>query len=219
MISETLKLDNIFMSFASGETVINVLNNVNITVRKGESVALVGESGTGKSTLLQIAALLEKPSTGSIFVNEVLTNSLTDNEKTKIRRENIGFVYQFHNLLPEFSSVENVMIPQLINRISKNKAKDRAIDLLNSVGLSKRLNHPSKKLSGGERQRVAIARALANNPDIIIADEPTGNLDPMTASVIFNLFLNLTKQEGISVLMATHNLDLAKRLDSIIQIR
>ena len=184
----------------------------------GEGVALVGPSGSGKSTLLQIAALLEQPTSGNVIINGLNTKGISDEERTKLRRENLGFVYQFHNLLPEFSALENVMIPQLLRKIPKKEAEQRALDLLNQVELSHRIHQSPKKLSGGEQQRVAIARALANNPTLIIADEPTGNLDPKNSEIVFDLLLNLVKKNGMSVFMATHNMDLANRLDRIVTL-
>ncbi|MDR0942225.1 MAG: ABC transporter ATP-binding protein [Holosporales bacterium] len=213
-----LELQNIGVKFKSGDSFINVLNDVNFSINKGESVSLVGPSGTGKSTLLQVSALLEKPTSGEVVVHGKRTSDLSDDERTKIRRENIGFVYQFHNLLPEFSALENVMIPSLINNTPREIAKQKALDLLDKVDMSHRANHNSKTLSGGEQQRIAIARALANDPDIIIADEPTGNLDPTNAEIIFNLFLSLVKNNGASLFMATHNIEFAKRLDRLVAI-
>jgi lipoprotein-releasing system ATP-binding protein len=213
-----LELKDISMKFKSGDSVIDVLNGINLSVKKGESIALVGPSGTGKSTLLQISALLEKPTNGEVIIHGKPTNNLSDNERTMIRRKNIGFVYQFHNLLPDFSAMENIMIPTLINNLSRKVAKQKAFDLLDKVELSHRANHNSRKLSGGEQQRVAIARALANDPDIIIADEPTGNLDPTNAEIIFNLFVGLVKDNEVSLFMATHNVQFAKRLDRTIEI-
>lgn len=211
-----LELRNINMKFQSGDTIIDVLDNVSFSVKKGEGVALVGESGAGKSTLLQISALLEKPTSGEIFISGKDVGNLNDDARTEVRRNNIGFVYQFHNLLPEFSTLENVMIPQLIRNKSKKHSIERAKYLLNAVGLSHRLDHSPKKLSGGEQQRAAIARALANNPELIIADEPTGNLDNSTANVVFELLLGLIKTERMSILMATHNMNLSRSLDRTI---
>lgn len=206
------------MKFQSGDSFINVLNGVNFSIDKGQSVALIGQSGSGKSTLLQIAALLEKPTFGKVIINGKEANNLQDENRTKLRRENLGFIYQFHNLLSEFSALENVMIPQIISGTSKQKAEKKALELLDQVELSHRINQSPKKLSGGEQQRVSIARALANNPKIIIADEPTGNLDPNNAEVVFNLFLKLIKENKMSVFMATHNTDLAKKLDKTISL-
>ncbi|MDR1390862.1 MAG: ABC transporter ATP-binding protein [Holosporales bacterium] len=204
------------MEFSSGDTSIKVLNEIDFSMSSGESVALVGKSGSGKSTFLQIAALLEKPTSGKVIIIEKETSMLSDDERTKLRRENFGFVYQFHNLLSEFSAIENVMIPMLIKKNSKQFSKRRAAELLDLVGLTHRVHHLPNKLSGGERQRIAIARALANKPKLIVADEPTGNLDPTNAEIVFNLFLDLVKQNGTSLLMATHNMDLAKKFDKIV---
>jgi lipoprotein-releasing system ATP-binding protein len=211
-----LELKNVSMEFSSGDTSIKVLNEIDFSMSSGESVALVGKSGSGKSTFLQIAALLEKPTSGKVIIIEKETSMLSDDERTKLRRENFGFVYQFHNLLSEFSAIENVMIPMLIKKNSKQFSKRRAAELLDLVGLTHRVHHLPNKLSGGERQRIAIARALANKPKLIVADEPTGNLDPTNAEIVFNLFLDLVKQNGTSLLMATHNMDLAKKFDKIV---
>jgi lipoprotein-releasing system ATP-binding protein len=204
------------MNFKSGDFVIRVLQNFNVGIKAGEKVALVGASGTGKSTVLQISALLARPTSGSVFVHGNDANNLSDNEKTRIRRESIGFVYQSHNLLQDFSAMENVVIPQLIKKVSRENAESRAKDLLHAVGLSHRLHHKPTQLSGGEQQRVAISRALINNPSLIIADEPTGNLDAKTADVIFDLFLDLADNFGVAIFMATHNMSMAKLMDTIV---
>ncbi|MDR3031130.1 MAG: ABC transporter ATP-binding protein [Holosporales bacterium] len=217
-MNKILELKNVTMKFSSGDSCISVLDGINFSIEKGESIALVGQSGAGKSTFLQISALLEQPNSGEILINGILTNNLTDNEKTKLRRENIGFVYQFHNLLPEFSVLENVIIPQLITNRNKKDAVEKAKKALKEVSLFDRIYYSPKKLSGGEQQRVAIARALVNNPKLIIADEPTGNLDPKTAGNVFEIFLNLIKNEKTSVIMATHNLALARQFDRILRI-
>ncbi|MDR1609392.1 MAG: ABC transporter ATP-binding protein [Holosporales bacterium] len=213
-----LKLDSIVRRYESGDSSVTVLDGADLLISRGESVGVIGQSGIGKSTLLQIAGLLEKPTTGDVIINGQNARELADNEKTAIRRNNIGFVYQHHNLLPEFTALENVMIPLLVNNISRMEATNRAMQLLDDVGLGHRANHNSKKLSGGEQQRTSIARALANNPSILIADEPTGNLDPSTAETIFTLFTNLIQRTGVSLLMATHNVEFAARLDKIVQI-
>lgn len=213
-----LELQNIKMEFKSGDSILKILSNVNFSLEKGESVALIGPSGSGKSTLLQIAALLETPTSGSVIINGKSALKLSNNEKTKLRRENLGFVYQFHNLLPEFNALENVMIPQMIKGTKKAEAKKIAQEILNKVELSHRVFHFPKTLSGGEQQRVAIARALATNPKLIIADEPTGNLDPDTAEIIFNLLIKLVKENKTALLMATHNIDLAYKLNKVVSI-
>lgn len=213
-----LELRDIGMKFTSGDSYIEVLKDVNFSLEAGQSVALVGPSGSGKSTLLQIAALLDSPSTGTVTINGKDASNISDEERTKLRRDNLGFVYQFHNLLPEFSALENVVIPQILRKVPLKEARTRALDLLDQVGLSQRVNQSPKKLSGGEQQRVAIARALANSPNVIIADEPTGNLDPQNSESIFNLFLDLIKRNGMSVFMATHNTQLASKLDRVVTI-
>ncbi|MDR2458923.1 MAG: ABC transporter ATP-binding protein [Holosporales bacterium] len=214
-----LKLASIVMKYKSGDSFISVLDGASLLVGYGESVGVVGQSGIGKSTLLQIAGLLENPIAGDVIINGQNVKKLTDDEKTVMRRNDIGFVYQHHNLLPEFTALENVMIPLLVSKVPKREAADRAMQLLDDVGLSHRVNHNSRKLSGGEQQRTSIARAMANNPNILIADEPTGNLDPSTAEAIFRLFVDLTRRTGVSLLMATHNIGFATKLDKTVQIR
>ncbi|MBQ3944602.1 MAG: ABC transporter ATP-binding protein [Alphaproteobacteria bacterium] len=216
MSSGILQLQNIGMKFQSGDFFIEVLKDVNFSIHVGESVALLGQSGSGKSTLLQIAALLEQPTSGSVIMSGVNIQDTSEEKRTKLRRENLGFVYQFHNLLPEFSALENVMIPQLICGVKRKDAEQKAKNLLEQVELSHRLDKTPKTLSGGEQQRVAIARALANSPNLIIADEPTGNLDPQNAEVIFNLLLEIVQKNKASVLLATHNVELAKKLSRTI---
>ncbi len=216
MSSGILQLQNIGIKFQSGDFFIEVLKDVNFSIHVGESVALLGQSGSGKSTLLQIAALLEQPTSGSVIMSGVNIQDTSEEKRTKLRRENLGFVYQFHNLLPEFSALENVMIPQLICGVKRKDAEQKAKNLLEQVELSHRLDKTPKTLSGGEQQRVAIARALANSPNLIIADEPTGNLDPQNAEIIFNLLLEIVQKNKASVLLATHNVELAKKLSRII---
>ena len=218
-MDKILELRDVSKHFQSGNSVLEVLKNVNFVIEEGQSVAVVGQSGAGKSTFLQIAALLEKPTSGEILINGISTKKLSDEEKTKLRGENIGFVYQFHNLLPEFSALENVVIPQLIlGKIGKKQAFERAKYLLSTVGLESKFNQYPKTMSGGEQQRVAIARAFANEPKIIIADEPTGNLDPKTALMIFEMFLNVINQNNTAIIMATHNVELAKRFYKTVKI-
>lgn len=216
-----LELRNISKSFVVGDNeILTILDDINISIKKGESVSLVGQSGSGKSTLLHIAALLDNPSSGDIFIGGSRVERENDRLKTEIRRKNIGFVYQFHNLLQEFSALENVMIPQMINsNISRKEIVERSKELLNIVGLSNRTYYSPKKMSGGEQQRVAIARALSNDPDIIIADEPTGNLDDKTSYVIFDLMMNLTLTRGMAILMATHNHELSNKFKRQINLK
>lgn len=218
MSSGILRLQNIGMKFQSGDFFIEVLKDVNFSISAGESVALLGQSGSGKSTLLQIAALLEQPTSGSVIMNGMNIRNTSEEKRTKLRRENLGFIYQFHNLLPEFSALENVMIPQLICGTKQKDAELRAKNLLAQVELSHRIDKSPRTLSGGEQQRVAIARALANSPKLIIADEPTGNLDPKNAEIIFDLLLETVHKNEAAVLLATHNIELAKKLSRTISL-
>lgn len=195
---------------------LEVLKDINLTVNEGEIIALVAPSGTGKSTLLHLAGLLEFPNKGSITLNGVDCSKLSDKKRSLIRQKDIGFVYQFHHLLPEFSALENVMMPLLISNKSSKESKIKALDLLDKVGLKERASHRPSKLSGGEQQRVAIARAIANQPALLLADEPTGNLDPATSEIVFNLLLSLVRDQGVSAVIATHNMDLARRMDRML---
>ena len=194
------------------------LNSVNLNLTQGQCVGLLGPSGSGKSTLLQIAGLLDSPTNGEIFINGIKCNSLSHEKKNNIRKNHIGFVYQNFYLLDTFSALENVIIPQLINGINFIDAKKRAIKLLSDIGLSKRINNKPRELSGGEKQRVAILRAVANKPKIILADEPTGNLDKKNSENVIKIILNLVKFYKISIIIATHNISLIKRFDKIIKL-
>lgn len=214
-----MELKNIRRSYGKKENVLDVLTDVNLTLHAGEIVALVGPSGSGKSTLLHIAGLLDTPSAGHIIVNGTDVSRATDKQRTFIRRKAIGFVYQSHLLLPDFNALENVMLPQLIAGASVKEAKERATLLLEQVGLRDRLLHRSGELSGGEQQRVAIARALANQPSLLLADEPTGNLDPKTSETVFEGLLNIVRQTGLSALIATHNPDLAQQMDRQVTVQ
>ena len=218
MSEAVLKLENIGRTFKQGQEELLVLENVALELRPGEIVALLGPSGSGKSTLLQIAGLLEPPTSGTVRIDGDDCSKARDNKRTEIRREKIGFVYQFHHLLPEFSALENVMMPNLISGVPKSEAKAHATDLLTRFGLENRMSHRPAKLSGGEQQRVAIARALANNPLILLADEPTGNLDEQTAEMVFNYFLDVTRDRQVAALVATHNTDLANRMDRSVRV-
>lgn len=193
-----------------------VLNNTELEVWPGEIVALVGPSGSGKSTFLHIAGLLEPPTSGEVIINGVNTTELNDIDRTLIRRNSLGFVYQFHHLLPEFNAIENIVVPQMIAGMKKPIATERSRVLLDHLGLSGREKHRPAQLSGGEQQRVAIARALANEPLVLLADEPTGNLDPRTAKRVFDSFIDLVRDEGLAAIIATHNLELASRMDRVI---
>ena len=219
MSKPVLELAAIEKSYSKGRAnKIEVLKGVNLKLFPGETVALVAPSGAGKSTLLQISGLLDKPLSGKIFINGTEIQNKNDNHLTMIRRREIGFVYQFHHLLPEFSSRENIDLPQLSNGISSKEAQRRSNELLSLVNLADRSNHRPSELSGGEQQRVAICRALANKPRIILADEPTGNLDQKTTLSVFESLVTIVKQTNLSALIATHNLDLANRMDRVVKL-
>ncbi|HVE00656.1 MAG TPA: ABC transporter ATP-binding protein [Sphingomicrobium sp.] len=205
-------------SFVQGDVTIEVLRGVNLAVQPGEIVALLGPSGSGKSTLLQAVGLLEGGFAGSIRLQGREAADLDDDGRTVLRRELLGFVYQFHHLLPEFNALENVMMPQLVRDVEPAAAKDRAEELLGALGLSQRLDHRPSKLSGGEQQRVAVARALANKPPLVLADEPTGNLDEHTADAVLAQFLGLVRGEGSAALVATHNERLAAKMDRVVRL-
>lgn len=213
-----LKLTGITRTFKQGRNVLNVLQGVDLTLRPGEIVALVGPSGAGKSTLLHIAGLLEKPTAGDVAVCGMATNAMKDDALTAMRRKHMGFVYQYHHLLPEFTALENIVIPQIIGGTSKADARKNAVQLLEWMGLADRAKHRPGHLSGGEQQRVAIARALANAPRLLLADEPTGNLDPHTADDVFGVLLKLVRGAGLAALIATHNPALANRMDRIVRL-
>lgn len=210
---EILSLKNISHIYDQENHKLKVLSDINIVIRKGEMVSLIGPSGSGKSTLLNIAGLLEKPSIGSVFLMGKNCKNINEEAKANLRGSNIGFVFQSHRLFPEFSALENVMLPQLIMGTSKKQAESNSKELLAMLGLEKRFSHRPAKLSGGESQRVAIARAIANSPNLILADEPTGNLDPLSAQNVFDILYKVVKSLNISCLIATHNLVLAKSMD------
>jgi lipoprotein-releasing system ATP-binding protein len=212
-MSEVLRLQAITRRYREGEGQLEVFSNLDLTVNAGEIVALVGPSGAGKSSLLHIAGLLEAPTGGEIFIEGVAVSGLGDGERTRIRRETIGFVYQAHHLLPEFDALENVLLPQMIAGYSRAGAAKQATRLLTVLGLGQRLTHRPSQLSGGEQQRVAIARALANKPRLVLADEPTGNLDPRTSGGVFDALIEITRAQGVGALIATHNYELASRMD------
>ncbi|MGB0634809.1 MAG: ABC transporter ATP-binding protein [Paracoccaceae bacterium] len=219
MSDSVLVLSNIYKSFYLGTPKqINVLKGIDLTIEKGEIVALVAPSGAGKSTLLHIAGLLDKPDSGEISMAGESENLKSDRVRTDIRKTKVGFVYQSHNLLPEFSALENIILPQLVAGKLKKNALKRARILLEKVGVDHRGNHRPGTLSGGEQQRVAFCRALANKPKLLLADEPTGNLDTETSTSVFDTIINLAKETGLSAIVATHNLDLASRLDRIIYL-
>ena len=213
-----LKLDRLVRAFRQGPRRIEVLAGACADIHPGEAVALVGPSGAGKSTLLHIAGLLETPDSGRVIVNGRDCSGMNDSDRTRVRRVEMGFVYQFHQLLPEFSALENVVMPQMIAGCSRKEAAVRASELLTSLGLAQRVDHRPAELSGGEQQRTAIARALANDPRLILADEPTGNLDPHTAAHVFDALISLIHTTGVAALIATHNLELAGRMDRILRM-
>ncbi len=218
MSDPVLQINGLRQTFTQGDVPLEVLRGADLEVRSGEIVALVGPSGSGKSTLLQIAGLLEKAQKGDVFIQGNAVNGLKDDARTLIRRKGLGFVYQYHHLLAEFSARENIVLPQMIAGVPKAAAQNNADALLAAMGLSDRVTHRPARLSGGEQQRVAIARALANNPRLILADEPTGNLDPATANHVFSLLMDLVKKSGVAALIATHNLDLAAKMDRIVKL-
>ncbi|HZS64763.1 MAG TPA: ABC transporter ATP-binding protein [Xanthobacteraceae bacterium] len=205
--------------YPQGDSFLDILKGAELAVWAGQSVALVAPSGAGKSTLLHIAGLLEHPDAGDVYIDGVGTSGRSDAERTRMRRTEIGFVYQFHHLLPEFSALENVMLPQMIRGLSKPEARKRAGELLAYLGLRQRLHHRPAELSGGEQQRVAIARAVANAPRILLADEPTGNLDLHTADHVFGALTQLVRATGLATIVATHNMELAARMDRRVTIR
>jgi lipoprotein-releasing system ATP-binding protein len=206
-------LEGIRRQYQQGETTLTILDGAELALWAGQSVALVAPSGSGKSTLLHIAGLLEHPDDGEVFVSGLATSGLSDAERTQIRRTDVGFVYQSHRLLPEFTALENVMMPQLIRGLKRSEAASRSRELLGYLGLGERVVHRPSELSGGEQQRVAIARAVANAPRVLFADEPTGNLDPHTADHVFQALMQLVRATQVAMLIATHNMELADRMD------
>ena len=217
-VKPTLCLKKISKSFKQGSQNLEVLKGVDLEIMPGEIVALIGPSGSGKSTLLQIAGLLDRPSKGEITLDEMKCSKLGDGMRTALRRDYLGFVYRYHNLLADFDATENVMLPQLIAGVGMAEAKAKAEWLLKRLGLEKRFKHRPAEMSGGEQQRVAIARALANAPKLLLADEPTGNLDPKTAEIVFGELLSIVKETGLSALIATHNFDLADKMDRKVRL-
>ncbi|MGN6571230.1 MAG: ABC transporter ATP-binding protein [Pseudolabrys sp.] len=214
-----LVLQDVERTYRQGEEALHILRGAGLAIWPGQSVALIAPSGAGKSTLLHIAGLLEHPDQGEVFIDGRPTAVLPDSERTRIRRNEIGFVYQSHRLLPEFSAIENVMLPQMIRGLSRGECEKRASELLAYLGLRGRLKHRPAELSGGEQQRVAIARAVANAPRILLADEPTGNLDVHTADHVFNALATLVKASGLATIIATHNMELAARMDRRVTLR
>lgn len=217
-MNKIVELTNVRRQFVQGDVTIEVLRGVNLTVGKGELVALLGPSGSGKSTLLQAIGLLEGGFSGSIKLDGEEVSASSVDRQTEIRRQKLGFVYQFHHLLPDFDALENVVLPQLIAEVSLDAATERATHLLTKLGLAERLHHRPSKLSGGEQQRVAVARALANRPKLVLADEPTGNLDEHTADKVLGEFMALVRDEGSSAIVATHNERLAAKMDRVFRL-
>jgi lipoprotein-releasing system ATP-binding protein len=214
----TLQLVDVCQSYQQGKNQIKVLQDATLTISAGEMVALVAPSGAGKSTLLHAAGLLEKPASGDVLIGGRATRKLADGQRTALRRMHIGFVYQFHHLLPEFSALENLVIPQLIAGQTKREAVIRAGELIDYMQIGPRAHHRPAELSGGEQQRVAIARAVANAPSLLLADEPTGNLDPKTSRFVFDMLYRLVRESGLAALIATHNHDLARRMDRCVTL-
>jgi lipoprotein-releasing system ATP-binding protein len=213
VMAPLIELKGVERHYVQGQRKLTVLSGADFALGKGETVALVAPSGAGKSTLLHLAGLLERPDAGDVILNGRACGRLSDDERTAIRRNDIGFVYQFHHLLPEFSAIENIVIPQLVRGLTRKEAEARAVELLDYMKIGKRAEHRPSELSGGEQQRVAIARAVANAPLVLFADEPTGNLDPSTARYVFEALEALVRQSGLSALIATHNHELAARMD------
>ncbi|MAV99706.1 MAG: ABC transporter [Rhodobiaceae bacterium] len=214
-----LSLSGISRIYTQGDNKIDVLKNIDLNVNRGEIISLIGSSGSGKSSLLHIAGLLEQPDAGDITINGVKFSKMKDQDRTISRRHSIGFIYQFHHLLSDFSAIDNIIIPMMIAGQDKSYSQERAMMLLSKLGLEDRKDHLPSQLSGGEQQRVSIARAIANKPDLLLADEPTGNLDSKTADIVFEQFISLVRQENMSVLLATHNIKLSEKSDRVISIQ
>ena len=219
MSDPALYLHQVARRYVQGGTTLDILANADLALWPGQSVALIAPSGAGKSTLLHLAGLLEKPDEGEVYIDNAATTHMADDARTALRRERIGFVYQFHHLLPEFTAAENIILPQMVRGLTRAEAQKRAFELLDYLGLGQRKTHRPAQLSGGEQQRVAIARAVANAPTILLADEPTGNLDPQTADRVFGTLTTLVKATGQAALIATHTLDLAARMDRRVTLR
>jgi lipoprotein-releasing system ATP-binding protein len=218
-MSDALSIRDLTRTFKSGDRDIVVLDGVDLDVARGEIVGLVGPSGSGKSSLLHAAGLLERPSGGTVKLGGVSAWDLGDDARTRLRLRTVGFVYQFHHLLAEFDALDNVALPQLIAGKPRRQARDEAARLLTQLGLGERLNHQPSQLSGGEQQRVAIARAVANKPQVLLADEPTGNLDPTTSQTVFQALFELARTEGVAALIATHNIELTAYMDRVLALR
>jgi len=218
MSNPVLKLDNVYRRYHQAERVIEVLSGASLSLYPGQLTALVGPSGAGKTTLLNMAGMLERPDEGEVYIQQVATSGLPERRRTRLRGLHIGFVFQFHRLFPEFSALENIVIAQMINQLPRHEAEERAKELLAMVGLQERAMHRPAQLSGGEQQRVAIARAVANAPEILLADEPTGNLDPETAAIVFQALQKLVHGTQTAALIVTHNEKLASQMDRVLRI-
>jgi lipoprotein-releasing system ATP-binding protein len=218
-MSKLLQVESLEKTFRNGGQSLTILKDLSLSIEKGEMVALVGPSGAGKSTLLHMVGLLDSPTSGRISINGRETAKMSESERTAARRDLIGFVYQFHYLQPEFSAEENVILPQMVAGRKKKDAQARARKILTALGLAQRFDHRPARLSGGEQQRVAIARALANQPKLLLADEPTGNLDPHTSADVFEILVELVRSAGIGALIATHNIDLALQMDRVLELK
>lgn len=218
-MNKVLEIKNVRRSFEQGGHHLHILNGVDLSISRGEVVALLGPSGSGKTTLLQIAGLLENPTSGDVIINGIKVESTADEYRTCLRRTQIGFVYQSHHLLSDFTALENLLLPQHIAEKDPKEAKDRAIDLLTKVGLEKRADHFPSQLSGGEQQRVAIARGLVNKPALLLADEPTGNLDPRTAEGVFQMMMQTIEDLQIGAMIVTHNHELASRMHRVLELK
>jgi len=212
-------MNDVTRIYKQGTETLNILKGIDLCVKPGEVIGLIGSSGTGKSTLLHIAGLLEFQNSGEIYIAGESCTGMNDDARTKIRREKIGFVYQFHHLLPEFTALENIIIPQIISGLRYKQASERAKELLEWLNLSDRQAHRPARLSGGEKQRIAIARAVASKPSLLLADEPTGNLDPETATIVFNIMLQLAKNSGLAAIIATHNVNLVSKMDRVVKLK
>jgi lipoprotein-releasing system ATP-binding protein len=219
MSEPVLELRGVGRTYKTGEGELEVLKGVDLAVRPGEVVGLIGPSGSGKSSLLHAAGLLERPTAGQVLIEGRDCSHLSDAARTRIRLGMVGFVYQFHHLLPEFSALDNVALPQMIAGVAKPAARERAKTLLETLGLGSRLAHQPGQLSGGEQQRVAVARALANEPRVVLADEPTGNLDPETSGAVFKSLFDLAHQTGVALIIATHNMDMARHMDRVFALK
>jgi len=218
-MNKVLELKNLNKSFIQGGVRLDILKDTGLSVGRGEIVGLIGPSGSGKSTLLQIAGLLDKSDSGQILIGGESVKQGSESVRTGLRCNNIGFVYQFHHLMPDFTALENLVIPQMIANQNRAEAEKRAEDLLEMVGLKNRATHHPSELSGGEQQRIAIVRALVNAPDLLLADEPTGNLDPNTSEEVFDLLLKIVRQAKIGALIATHNIDMAYKMDRVLELK